>query len=1265
MSCSIQGPICSSAGKGPSCSTDSGVTSGSVECLARVKEDCDKVIKKCLDQCLIDEKNGFVIYGRDDLPFKREEGQFPDKWEANKSSDSSMGDIIEGKFSGIKTLQELAFTDDPDVAPFVTRYQLPQISDDTVAKNKETESTLKPISNDGIFHRNNKSTLFNCQATCYTNPYCDTAQCYCSSLRCTVAKDPDIDNPEDPNNPSPIFDDPKKKTIRKNLKKLQFLTASDFGLNIELILGRVYLSGNIIDISNVSEKTSETIEVKVDPVTGEEITFIIPVNKASISFRVGVCHGTVNNLVNLWINGKKYNNVLFKKGSTTEKISLGKYDHKWGSIPSYRELCYVDVIDLDITTFLSFPILKIEVFKDEVTQYSTDMDATLLSLSNVSSTNSIFTISEGSRRLYVSSGNNVKCINTVNGSVIWDKTIVDNISILPQGKVLTQDSTRFQINDVVINRKIGQHVNTITPSRIFLNRISGSSRTADLNLIYFNSIGNGKRVKIDPITNKFSPYGSVITLPAMPSHMFVCNDSTSYQASFGFLYKFGGDHKISLIINNSNNNDITQTFTFSESYSNEFFKVALFRENTATLTLVSDQFVYSFNFSSTSGLVLNWRVPLVNTLSFNPTQKILGDNFIFFDQGKVFKLGLTSGSLTTLRTTVLPTFAKQFYSEDQQCIFGVGTDDKIYRISCNAETIYSGRVSLLKSLQSLTKELDYSLLQNSTDTLVGYRSGDKETLAEILQELGTIFFLSFSEGQVVPKNIYTPATVNERDSLAYVVQTHRSEKTTKTSGMQLSYFSVESNGDIATQYYVNSEEDRLDYESTSDSFSVLENDKIMKMKAEVIYSRLREDSDSLLLSLTPRNLALKTTDNYLFRNNDYTALTLEIGNDNSINVLSRNASIGIYQDILDLVADKSTSNSGESTEILDYSIPSPFVIGHRALSPASKNSYSSSVGVFDIDQTFLSNTVGYNVSETILSSLPLETFSPSVPVLWGRLTSIPSDIKSSVYTTFWDDFLDVEFTDASSVQLILSYISYPDSPLYDSYANLILVGSEFIQFRQVVNTAGNTLRFSGLYRARWQTEDFTLHSSDEIVIFIHKDSIKNIEIANGLNQSRKALTHKKTAKRRTDASNLTNFLKPLHTTSAFRTYNGSLLSFFIKANNYQTFNFSNQIYLQNQAGYSVKGYILSGNFNKILFDSERETPTTNGYVFKSVTFSLPSSDLSVELSIYFSIDSVQLEQNAVSLVVAENNTFGETLTVFEWGKIRNTNVRTKAVRTDI
>lgn len=1101
---------CSRGGTGPSCSQSSKLGGEDKrQCLEEAKEQCEEALKECLEKC------------KEELEEKR-------------TSTSGNSSLIGGYYQRNKNPSKNPVdTTIRGVEPYGVGNETPfnemrvTSSETTIAGGMRQEAE--------------------CVRECYEQAAsdCRTVQCYCGALKCGQF-DPSRggmggDAGVPPAEPEP--DEPWNEDFEENqLTEVSFETTSSYGIPIEIVYSRAYLPGNVLWIGEPRSFTSKSIAVSRNYDTRTITTKTTVVVTTVVDMFVGLCAGTVDSLLRVYLDGQvDYDiddssisssaNYTLYKGADAQKVreelarAVG-----FGRAPAHRDTCYLACSGMNLTSKKEFPIFSVEVSKSSSRTDAIESSGAFPD----KDTSIIWHVEESADRLYFGTSTGVRCVDISDLSTVYDITVADALEVTPLGRILTYDGTSISVYEPATSTHSGSYIAALPLSQSFLFRTPSMFGGANLSLISQSGSGDTVVDEISEVLPQFptdsvairelaSLDSSAHTL-ALSSDTIVdsdTGDAALFRSVFLLRVRSGAFDTVrvrelrllglasdSLLEDESWYEYDIPEVVFGNTNTLQLFGGFVSLQGDIVLFAANGSLKYIVRWNPRDGVVWTTNVPNIPSLGRYGGSSRATDEYSFISGTTAYSLDVSNGVLTTEAVSgTLPALGgKQFYLPHKQLIVyedanGGITKARLRGYTAEVETMRDAVRDIAQ--RASLNAFDFDMDPVADITINGYRSGDTISAANILQTLCEVYLVrTFSDERVSLRLLSTGDEVSvAAEDVILSASKERRVAVRENQTLSVGYFSDDALGETATQTFTidrDSDRQALGEESTR-SWTVLEHDLYMRRLVEII-AHAEDDKERVeTFILPPRYLSIAPGDIAgLAMRGRVTTTTLGANNFSEIIVTGDTP-----EKYTDAIPSFELPRVDTRLVVSDSvrTLAAPMAIVNKGVSPV-RFGRSSQVfaGLSDIDGAFEAPVTLSRSVDEYKGTPSGDTFRLTDSMLWGRVEIVPTEMSSTEeFRTFRDHSVSIRMYDQAMATRILNranyYGQYPDRRTVDVYYNLLVVGKELIQYGYAT-AAGSVVTFHDLLRCRHNTDTYkNTHVAGEIAIVYDAESCGIYEIS--------------------------------------------------------------------------------------------------------------------------------------------------------------------------
>jgi hypothetical protein len=1317
MTCSIPTPPCAPAGVGPQCfdaATHPGLLfmssadGGKKQCLEDVKDTCDHQLKKCIDECWDDAINAAadrrviltVSQPREDEngktildPSWDKIGKFglKDQWSSGPKNITELFATLKDNRNKIHSYSDGIQGYAKRQSPYNGSYPGATNGDEMAGRDLRYADA-----NDNVFleqsdlvdiYKKHIEKHRRCIQRCYRNLDCDIIHCECNRLKCVFP--PDV-GPKDPKDTS----DPKLTYVFKDWKSVNFNTTSAWGIPIEIVFGRMFLPGNLIDVSDIRRIPTVTRTITSDPAT-HDIT-VVDTRSATnrIDMRFGLCAGVTERLLTVWAEKlvifaglSPLSNapaVTYAPGSETQKTTNNLGVELFGFTPAYRGLANATIRDLNIDKYTQFPEMVFEVLEDS-TVVNISNNTTSFSPSGPFTQGVLFDPISAHRN-YTIVGNTVSCYDADNNSLVYTKNIPNAKMVTSEGKIVTYDNIRFKINDVDVNQTFESYIPTITPNTVYLTEEKLSLTSSAQILSVVNTLGTVQRRALEPYEGTFKAVGADYTIPHAFDYLLMGQYLDTDSFTNRVTYHVGSSSTNVLITRRNQIGGLLSTFSVPLDVGESLVFVRSFSDSGAILigTNKRARLVQMVTSLSVVWTILTTVLPVLS----NQTAEIAGKFLAFIgNDGKTYNIDVILGAMTLLSAVVRPTTNQQMYNPfDNSLTTTTSTTITKTSIAGFIDSVRTLKTSLRKFLRKHFPDMLLDLDGLDLVPFIGYRSGNSMTIAEILKELSQMLLFDVSADMFLTirnRITYVPRPV-DKASFISPLEDFKDSLLSEVKTVTLTYLSLYDQGNPAKQSFTLDSDERRIRTAEISGLILLTSAGAMKL-AELHAAFTVDAVETSTIQLMPRELSLTISD-YTTKDLTGRVKTITIGSDLSLEVHTQYDGPGKYGEAVPTTAVYAPVSSLYTNGDLSAAVPAPFAIYTRAPLPHLEGAVSVLAGFTDTDGvTNTDATYGLSPRD---SAFPGRRFRPTNPVTLGKLEALPPILNSAVYISFPTASFSVRFKDNLTAQRVVDYCMQDVGAVYSDTARLFLLGDEFIQAdtASVSPSDSSVVVLTGLYRARRLTTGRYSHKIGELVVFIDDRIVDNtydinqydqtatgIVSVSGYRQERKTYPFRKANQLlppRLTRPYAQLVLRPSYFTGVETINEYSVVGIEMKAvDTPNTEKFSNSLsYDPINTDITYRFYTLNAEYDSVLFDLERFNLSSTYIVHRKVVTmpAIPSgtynsvntprgapvsnvigTNFETQVSSYYTSNPIYDQKQPTWLVAIASNEYGETRCVFD------------------
>lgn len=992
--------------------------------------------------------------------------------------------------------------------------------------------------------RSYNQKISRCIGACYYQAQadCKTSHCYCGSYKCDAGKqNPAVGD----SGPGTDFPTQPGADPKIDVRDLSF-TASSYDLPIELMYTRSYFPGNVLWISPNTEVRTSTFDRTFVPgtTTNDKGHYLLTEKlliDTYISFVLGICAGPVDAIQRVWldggllydasadatvtIEGQGLLELVFHTGSeASTPISDMEDVEGMGHIPAFRGTATLLVKNLNLKMFTKFPEFKIEVVKVATTNRP-QIESAVFSDIDVFK---IWSINTAANKIFIGTdsggGSGMRVVDydtleTVREIIAPDA--LPTIAVTPLPYLLTQDGRTIGIHEIVYGTERNTGLTGIDFDAMFQTRLIDRDNTGWNSLvasntagdIYFHAFSDSESSVFSPSDwqniglDLYAGFDAILsgTLEAQVNLIVEHNETgTSQKVLTQFFFGFrgqGGTIECAGFTQNTTSEltseflELGEGFTFEPIVIDGAAAVTVLgaypcqRDRTVILFLAVDGGFNVLKFRPLDGAV--WLVEataLPTWDGFQIARESESRYLAWISGAAIYKLDQDTGDIVQVDAGTFPTLGadqRQYYDSKLGAITYVTNTNTIARV-------YVGRIeyetqTLTDVVRDVAQRAGFDVGFLSLDLvddvpIKGYRTGTAITARQVLEPLFDLYPVDSYidlDFNLVSKGESAAVEIDPNYILAPFTHS-RVMDGFDTRSAALTYFSIELDGEKATQTF-SLPDDFLDGRTTiTTEYTILENDDYMRSLAELKVFQVQENDGEAEVQLPPRYLSVTPSDQ-LSINGTWRATEVSLGaNLQAVVKLHLDANYK-YNELLSLTG---TLGFGNLFQKAPYRpIPFPLMWAGRCTMPDMPLSGC----VFMMPQKLINDfknpvQLGTSVEESI-NAVSVSDVDFAKPAAYGYLvTPPPADTRA--FTTQFNSTMVVKFVDASMpFEQLFDYEDDKSVFYYTSTGNLLFVGNEHIKYQTyTIAMDGVTVTFSGLARARDNTEYFMEHTAGELVM---------------------------------------------------------------------------------------------------------------------------------------------------------------------------------------
>ena len=979
-------------------------------------------------------------------------------------------------------------------------------------------------------------TYHDCVAATYRTAQvqCKTVQCYCDlpscKQPCNYPTNCGMNGYGGGGGSKPKPPPPTYKNESNTIKSAQFQTQSAYGIPIELVYSRAYMPGNLIHTSDPEIVTSASGVTTYDAETNTYTTVTTLHASDYLSFAFGLCAGEIDALSRLWIDQNLVfdhagtstviqettgqTDIAFYKGTEYQKANARQVkQYGFGKTPAYRSLSYVQVNRFPITRLTSFPQINAEVVK-----VASKENQEVSSASYADATASrLFKVDPSTKRVWFANNDDVIALDYDTLENVSTESAPNAVNLSATGKIIAYDGATLSLIDPKFGQAYASRPADLSIIKTFSTRALNNADFAFNALVTVSAVGDIGIDYYDDTRSAFISHTNTMNLGGTPPIAAVTQrlkrqvGAITYTDFSMILPRVNAaNDAINLVefIMGTTEDDFDSLFEQGvyETYDidNSYYAGAKDLKIIGVVPCDTDSTLIFITQSAgrtmaqkwaKTGIVWSTDIPAVTVLDSDPMFREPSAKFCYLGaNGNVYALSFADGATSLVTTTTHTAVVSQMYDPETESLTFWTTENKVVRLFLNR--VNSEKQSIGEVLRDILKRSDVQNMavsaEDSTITITGYRSGSLTKGADIIKELIDVYPSSVFDAEalyVQDKGSQPTTTVDlTQTEQQLIYTTDRSVGDTGTATLE--YYSDPLFGERVTQTFALPTERSVNYAVISQNFGVIESDLYMRRLAELkVFSA--QDGDVATSARLPWSFLVLTAGDYVKLSREFEINQLTIGADNSVELQCVSDQRGKYQEVVTMssVTPLALNVVGINEDI---AMAAPFVVVARPIEGQSAHAAGVYVGATNFWEEFAPITV----SET--DSASVDTPGPSgkklaQPAVWGRLITAPVDLGKAHWRTFPDQSFTVQFAESRMADSIVTSarvagaIDYGYNFLLRSpWTNLVLVGREFIQYKTVTRVDAKTVTFSNLLRARAGTEDFGVHSSGELCVFINK-----------------------------------------------------------------------------------------------------------------------------------------------------------------------------------
>jgi hypothetical protein len=1078
---------CEKVGVGPNCSRDEKAgPKQKTQCLDEAKEACEEKLKDCIKKCKDeDEENSPKVTG----------------YSGFKDADTSDGNAFLLNLyvgSAGNLLRENG------VAQSAAQYA----HGDNFTGAPGADLSIR-----------DKMTL-ECQCTqdCYSQAIsdCQTVQCYCGSFRC---EGPDQTRNADGSGGGKTPGDNGENSFtqrqeKNELTEVTFNTLSKYDDPIEIVIGRAFLSGNVIWMSPprsvATQETTTSTDIKTRTVTNKVTTTV----KTVIDIQIALCAGEVSAIKSVFVDLKvlPYADILFSKGTSRQKVSsLVSSNIGFGRVPANRDIAIYEIRGADISGFRNFPEFSFEVTTD-VKNIVSENTATSPAISGVS-TSDLWTVDPLSRRMFTYSGSNLFCIDTSNMQTVWTRTVPGVREVTQKGNAIVHDSSSFRIMDTSLSSFQSNPLVSSQTGTALLHVVDQNLSGGEY--LYYENGTTGYLQQVDDVYLSF-PSDTVATqsfnlVGSTPFDLLLTANiarSINHPRHRSF-FRFGVEGS-SIVI---------REFRMFGQAADNLIEDGLFYTYTlpfSTLGLVNILNIESGFFDESAGLFclfvstdigskalgwspysgLIWKRNITTAPKGGKYASSYGvsGSYSFLSGSSLNVMDTTTGVVVSTPATFSNVSGKQFYDAARDEILYT-SGSTITKFEKDNITYYPGSIS--SGLEALLQRVglspgDYDIIGLS-GVIKGYRSGNQTFVSDILASIASLYRFNFFASDkltITPMDSVATIAVSLNHVESVPTRKRSPKEASKSKNVRVSYLSdvLKNRGTPSKQHFrvdTGGHTSSTQEQESSFDWTALESASYMKHLAEILSTTSTDQNREVSMMLAPRYLRITPSDFVQLGTEFFAVNKVSVGADYSVSVEGLFDNPTKYQDTVLLSPPIILDNN--TADFSDENILAPaFTMVGRPNPPTHLISSNLFLGLSGNLQSVESVQKG-NVALTEDAA-----FGSIVPrlytreVLWGRLIVPPVFTTGERFRTFPEQNLMIEFASNDMVTAVLSKQSrvneYPDyRTISPNVYNMLLVNKELIQYAESFAVSGfpRRVEFRNLLRGRENTDDRMSHTVGE------------------------------------------------------------------------------------------------------------------------------------------------------------------------------------------
>lgn len=986
---------------------------------------------------------------------------------------------------------------------------------------------------------------------CYDDScYEDIKQCFCTSLVgliCTTCDDTPTEVVP-PETTDPTTDPTQQITTTVSELRPPPVTGSSWGIPIPKVFGKATVGGNIIWAGH-----GEKNRVETRAVSGNDVKISI-VENGYIDLYVGIGAGPLARVSRVWFGtdivvdntdsgntafNRAYTDagmeVNFYNGGESQRVNPGMTDG-FGRTPAYRGLSYLEV--KKFPTFVSggsIPTIRIEVMSE------LDGTVTVFETSGLASSvaTNAFDIDYVSGRMFVNINDNGVILNVDDFSELASFNLTADVQPTTQQLSKITADIVYQDSDKVIHFHSGyDHADhatiTVAYDATYLSSIDFADPVEGQVTLVFATAGTDLYLyRLDRVTNTFTLENSfpgaaespVITATPILATIDDTSSGTATSINLGYVDVLQEPDGL-VHVRKFRMLNLYSTVSYSPSITlnSSILEPTLFGCINPLATLVhaflvqgSGGGIFIFNDDGTirAGLVdFKQEIPVwLTTLEDYPTTNLSARTvrrnerpyYSFIAGDDVYRMNVTTGitvpvgSLTDFGAPAIAGF--QYYDSVNDFILYNDADGQITKLYPN-RAVSSG-ATLDDIFNYVTEKAGYTFgdtFLDSLDTIPvdGFVIADQASAQAVIDELSSFYHLSNidSAGRIAitPLSNVTEINLdNDTYQAGYAFSRNVSETDT-ISSVTVKYYDTDREGGVFTQTVTRDlfrpeEESLASLDEITYAASVFTTASVARRSAELYMMRSLQRQDAITLEAPVRALAFEPSDILVLSNGrKFRVNTVEIGSNLSVRLSGLTDKVEMYGTsvALDGVTVPLLTNDTADADVTIQNYP---VILN--VPPPHDDLLFDEVlmGQTNPDQTTFTAAPQYLWGQ-IRGPVPTDT--PTAETVSGRLTTPPTVVTNEFST---DRRSSMVITWTKDMTGILAASTY-DAMLADYTVNLLIVGDELIQFKDVALSGGGKIAtFTNLFRGRFGTEKVVReHVANEFCSYYTPSRLVTVEV---------------------------------------------------------------------------------------------------------------------------------------------------------------------------